>query len=81
MNNRKNRGLSGLTLLVFVAILFAALWFTNQIDQREKVITYQEFTQLAGSGDIDTVEVVQNKNVPTGPTSGRTWNKIACPAS
>lgn len=66
MNNRKNRGLSGLTLLVFVAILFAALWFTNQIDQREKVITYQEFTQLAGSGDIDTVEVVQNKNVPTG---------------
>ncbi len=66
MNNRKNRGLSGLTLLVFVAVLFAALWFTNQIDQREKVITYQEFTQLAGSGDIDTVEVVQNKNVPTG---------------
>lgn len=65
MNNRKNRGLSGLTLLVFVAVLFAALWFTNQIDQREKVITYQEFTQLAG-GDIDTVEVIQNKNVPTG---------------
>ena len=66
MNNRKNRGLSGLTLLVFVAVLFAALWFTNQIDQREKVITYQEFTQLAGGGDIDTVEVIQNKNVPTG---------------
>ncbi len=66
MNNRKNRGLSGLTLLVFVAVLFAALWFTNQIDQREKAITYQEFTQLAGGGDIDTVEVIQNKNVPTG---------------
>lgn len=66
MNNRKNRGLSGLTLLVFVAVLFAALWFTNQIDQREKVITYQEFTQLAGGGGIDTVEVIQNKNVPTG---------------
>ena len=66
LNNRKNRGLSGLTLLVFVAVLFAALWFTNQIDQREKVITYQEFTQLAGGGDIDTVEVIQNKNVPTG---------------
>ena len=66
MNNRKNRGLSGLTLLVFVAVLFAALWFTNQIDQREKVITYQEFTRLAGGGDIDTAEVVQNKNVPTG---------------
>ena len=66
MNTRKNRGLSGLTRLVFVAVLFAALWFTNQIDQREKVITYQEFTQLAGGGDIDTVEVIQNKNVPTG---------------
>lgn len=66
MNNRKNRGLSGLTLLVFVAVLFAALWFTNQIDQREKVITYQEFVQLADSEDIGAVEIVQNKNVPTG---------------
>ena len=76
MNNRKNRGLSGLTLLVFVAVLFAALWFTNQIDQREKVITYQEFTQLAGGGDIDTVEVIQNKNVPTGRFGD--CNEIRC---
>ena len=39
MNDKRGRGLSGATLLVCVALLFAALWFTNQIDQRDKQIT------------------------------------------
>ena len=46
MNNKKARGLNGAVFLVFVVFLFAALWFTNQFDQREKEITWRNFQQL-----------------------------------
>lgn len=66
MNEKRSRGLSGVTLLVFVMVLFAALWFTNQIDQRNKELTYKEFQSLVESGEIKSVLITQNKNVPTG---------------
>ena len=66
MNNKRGRGLSGATLLVCVILLFAALWFTNQIDQRDKQITYQEFESLVESGEVSEVTIVQNRDVPTG---------------
>ena len=66
MNDKRGRGLSGATLLVCVILLFAALWFTNQIDQRDKQITYQEFESLVESGEVSEVTIVQNRDVPTG---------------
>ena len=66
MNNKKARGLNGAVLLVFVVFLFAALWFTNQFDQREKEISWKEFQQLVKKDKIESVEVNQNKSVPTG---------------
>ena len=66
MNDKRNRGLSGITLLIFVIILFAALWFTNQIDQKDKELTYKEFNSLVDDGKVESVLITQNKNVPTG---------------
>ena len=66
MNNKKARGLNGVVFLVFVVFLFAALWFTNQFDQREKEITWKNFQQLVQNDKIESVEVNQNKSVPTG---------------
>ena len=66
MNNKKARGLNGAVFLVFVVFLFAALWFTNQFDQREKEITWKNFQQLVQNDKIESVEVNQNKSVPTG---------------
>ena len=66
MNNKKARGLNGAVFLVFVIFLFAALWFTNQFDQREKEITWKNFQQLVQNDKIESVEVNQNKSVPTG---------------
>lgn len=66
MNGRRGRGLSGVTLLVFVVLLFAALWFTNQIDQRDKQITYQDFQQLVQDKKVAGVTIIQNRDVPTG---------------
>ena len=67
MNNKRNRGMSGLTLMVFIVILFAALMFTNsQIDQKEREMTYQEFTECVEDDQVAAVAITQNKNVPTG---------------
>ena len=67
MNNKRNRGMSGLTLMVFIVILFAALMFNNsQIDQKEREMTYQEFTEYVENDQVSAVAITQNKNVPTG---------------
>ena len=54
------------TVLIFVVFLFAALWFTNQFDQKDKELTWKEFEKLIVSDNVETVTVSQNKNVPTG---------------
>ena len=66
MNDKRGRGLSGATLLVCVILLFAALWFTNQIDQRDKQITYQDFESLVENEQVSDVTIIQNRDVPTG---------------
>ena len=66
MNDKKTRGLSGATVLIFIVFLFAALWFTNQFDQKDKELTWKEFEKLIVSDNVETVTVSQNKNVPTG---------------
>ncbi len=66
MNEKKGRGLSGVTLLIFVVFLFAALWFTNQFDQKEKELTWKEFQRVIEKDNVESVVVSQNKNVPTG---------------
>ena len=71
MNNKKARGLNGVVFLVFVVFLFAALWFTNQFDQREKEISWKKFQQLVQNDKIESVEVNQNKSV-------RCWPAVQC---
>ncbi len=53
-------------LLVFVVMLFAALWFTNLFEQREDELDWKEFEELITSERIESITVTQNKNVPTG---------------
>lgn len=66
MNNKKTKGLSGATFLIFIALLFAALWFTNQAQQKGREYTYQEFQQALDEGTITAISIQQNKAVPTG---------------
>lgn len=66
MNEKKGRGLSGVTLLIFVVFLFAALWFTNQFDQKEKELTWKQFQKVIEKDNVESVVISQNKNVPTG---------------
>ena len=66
MKDGKNRGISGVTLLIFILFVFGVLWFTNQFDQREREITWEDFTKLTQEGKVESYLIRQNKNVPTG---------------
>ena len=66
MENNKRRGAGGITFLMLIVILFGALWFTNQIEQKERELSYSEFRSLVEEGNAVDVTVVQNRDVPTG---------------
>ena len=66
LNNKKSRGISGATLMVFIIALFGTLWFTNLFEQREDELTWNQFEKLVTSDEVVEVTVNQNKNVPTG---------------
>lgn len=65
MENRK-KGPGGISFLMLVVILFGVLWFTNQMEQQERQLTYKEFYNIIEKNQADTVVVVQNRDVPTG---------------
>lgn len=66
MNDKRNRGLSGFALLAFVMFMLVIFWFANTLEQQDDELSRQEFEKLVVSETVDSVTVVQNKNVPTG---------------
>ena len=66
MDTRKNKGISGAGLLVLVVFLFAELWFTNMFENQSDRLTWSEFQTLVTGDNVDSISVIQNKNVPTG---------------
>lgn len=65
MDNRR-KGPGGVTFLLLIVILFGALWFTNQIDQQGRQLTYKEFYNIIEEGYAENIVVIQNRDIPTG---------------
>ncbi len=65
MDNRR-KGPGGVTFLLLIVILFGALWFTNQIEQQGRQLTYKEFYSIIEEGQAEDIVVVQNRDIPTG---------------
>ena len=66
MEDRRNRGVGGFTLLTFVILLFVMFWLTNTLGERADMLSRKEFEELIASDQVQNVTVIQNKNVPTG---------------
>ena len=66
MEDRRNRGVGGFTLLTFVILLFAMFWLTNTLGEKADMLSRKEFEELIASDQVQNVTVIQNKNVPTG---------------
>lgn len=65
-NNRKYRGVSGATILMFIVIVVAALWMANQLQMHQQEMTYQAFEQAVEDNNVKEAYIRQNSAVPTG---------------
>ena len=65
-NNNKYRTMSGASVVMFIAIVFFALWFTGQMQQRDQEMTYARFEQEFKDGNVAGAIINQSRSVPTG---------------
>lgn len=65
-NNNKYRTMSGASVVMFIAIVFFALWFTGQMQQRDQEISYTQFERELKDGNVAAAIISQSKSVPTG---------------
>lgn len=65
-NNRKYRGASGPTIILFVLLVVAALWMASQMQMHQQDMTYSAFVQEVEDENVTDVYINQNSEVPTG---------------
>jgi len=58
--------MSGASVVMFIAIVFFALWFTGQMQQRDQEMTYTDFVQQVKDDNVAVAIINQSKSVPTG---------------
>jgi len=58
--------MSGASVVMFIAIVFFALWFTGQMQQRDQEMTYARFEQELKDGNVAGAIINQSRSVPTG---------------
>lgn len=66
MNNKKNQGIGGMSTVLFIFLVGGILWIVMQMGMRQHEYTYQQFYEALQSGQIKSVEISQNREVPTG---------------
>ena len=66
MNDKKYKGISGATVVVFIAVIFFVLWMTSRVQMRGQEITFTQFEQEIKDDKVTEVVINQNKAVPTG---------------
>ena len=66
MNDKRYRGLSGVTVVVFIAVVFFVLWMTSRVQMRGQEMTFTQFEQEIKDDNVTEVVINQNKAVPTG---------------
>ena len=66
MNDKKYKGISGATVVVFIAVIFFVLWMTSRVQMRGQEITFTQFEQEIKDDNVTEVVINQNNAVPTG---------------
>lgn len=66
MNNYKSRGISGITILLCIVMLYGIWFFMSQSQSRDTSYTYQAFQEDLKKDRVKSVEIRQNKVAPTG---------------
>ena len=62
---KKRKGMSFYLVMLITFILLAFMW-KQMVTERADAITYDKFEEYVESGDIVSIDLLQNKEVPTG---------------
>ena len=54
-NNRKYRGASGPTIILFVLLVVAALWMASQMQMHQQDMTYSAFVQEVEDKNVSDI--------------------------
>ena len=57
MNDKKYKGISGATVVVFIAVIFFVLWMTSRVQMRGQEITFTQFEQEIKDDNRETGRV------------------------
>lgn len=66
MNNKKAKGISSATFLIFIVIVFMVFWLMNRMQVQDQDMTYTRFVKEVKAENVQDVTINQNKTVPTG---------------
>ena len=66
MNDKKYKGISGATVVVFIAVIFFVLWMTSRVQMRGQGVTFPQFEQEIKGYNVTEGVINKNKAVPTG---------------
>ncbi len=66
MNTKKSNSYRGVGIYIFIILAVIAIWFWLGQNTTSNSYTKSDFEKALKSGDIVSVEVVQNREIPTG---------------
>lgn len=64
--NNKTKGISGITMVLCMAVVLGLYWFMSQTAMNRETYTYQDFREDVQAGVVEGVDIEPNKAVPTG---------------
>ena len=59
-NNRNYRSVNGFTIIIFMVIVFGALWMANRMQMNRQEMTYTEFVKQVEAENVTEVYIDQN---------------------
>lgn len=65
-NNKKYRGVSGASIMMFIVIVVAALWMSSRMQMHQQEMTYSDFVSEVEEGNVKEVYINLSSAVPTG---------------
>lgn len=64
--NSRNRGMNNFSFAAFFVMLLIVVYFATKMQTQSTEVTFSDFEKAVADGQIESVEVYQNKTPPTG---------------
>ncbi len=64
--NSRNRGMNNFSFAAFFVMLLIVVYFATRMQTQSTEVTFRDFEKAVADGQIESVEVYQNKTPPTG---------------